>query len=126
MSAWVPASNIPQLVELMAPPRKAARSRAAARPGRVKRRPWSALAVIVSVIVLLGAGVMIGLHMADRGAAPDIAGAPPLRSRRSRGAAPEPPAPKKPRRPSREEFANAVRKSMPLLDSLPAEIPAAI
>ena len=128
MSAWVPASDIPQLVELMAPPRKAARSREVARPGRVKRRPGSALAVIVSIIVLLGAGVMIGLHMAERGAAPDIAQQAPStpvapQAAAPQSVAPEPPAPKKPRRPSREEFADAVRKSMPLLDSLQQRFP---
>ena len=121
MSAWVPASNIPQLVELMAPSRKAARSCDAARPGRVKRRPWPALAVIVSVLTLIGAGVMIGLYLADRGVAPEIAVpstpvAPPQ-------AAPEPPAPKQPRRLTREDFADAVRKSMPLLDSLQQRFP---
>ena len=122
MSAWVPASDIPQLVELMAPSRKATRSREAARPGRVKRRPWRALAVIMSVVVLLGVGVMIGLHMAERGASPDIA-IPAAPVEPQQRAAPEPPAPKEPRRPSREEFANAVRKSMPLLDSLQQRFP---
>jgi hypothetical protein len=115
MSAWVPATDIPPLVELMAPSRKAAR------PTRIKSRPWRALAVIVSIIALVGAGVMIGLYVAGRGVAPEIA--VPSAPVEPQQAASEPPAPKEPRRLSREDFAEKVRKSMPLLDSLQQRFP---
>jgi hypothetical protein len=121
MSAWVPASNIPQLVELMAPPHKTARSHDAARPTRIKPRPWPALAITLSIIALVSAGVMIGLYVAGRGVAPEIA-APSVPAEPPQ-AAPEPPAPKEPRRLSREDFADSVRKSMPLLDSLQQRFP---
>jgi hypothetical protein len=115
MSAWVPATDIPQLVDLMAPSRKTAR------PTRIKPRPWRALAIIASILALVGAGVTIGLYVAGRGVAPEIAAppAPPAPQQ----AAPEPPAPKEPRRLSREDFAEKVRKSMPLLDSLQQRFP---
>lgn len=121
MSAWVPASNIPQLVELMAPPRKTARSHDAARPTRIEPRPWRALAIIASIVALVSAGVMIGLYVAGRGAPPEIAA--PSAPAEPPQTAPALPAPKEPRRLSREDFAEKVRKSMPLLDSLQQRFP---
>jgi hypothetical protein len=122
MSAWVPASDIPQLVGLMAARR---------RPGRRGRsnvvvRHWRALArgiATVSVIALAGVGAIVGvphLYMTYRSAPPD-----PLPQEKAPAAPVEPerPAPPAPSRISREDFADAVRGSMSLLDSLQQRFP---
>ena len=126
MSAWVPAANIPELAALMAP------SRAAPRTGRqsfIARHPIVIAVIIVCLIALAGVGAIIGifyLRDPDREAIPD---APPPQKTTAAPVEPQQPAPPPgppappPSRLSREDFAEAMRQSMPLLDSLQQRFP---
>jgi hypothetical protein len=126
MSAWVPAGSIPQLVELMAPARRAAR------PSISAARIWITV-FVVGFLALIGIGAAIVVPHLRTTAEPPVTEAPV--EQESRTAAPEParpapPAPPAPPEPtpqpsrlSREDFSDAMRKSMSLLDSLSRRFP---
>ncbi len=117
MSAWVPASDIPQLVELMAP------ARAAARPSR--RNSVAKLWITVfaaGILALVGIGAMIVIPHLYTAGEPAVAEAPP-EDEPPAATSEAPPAPPQPSRLSREDFAEAMRKSMSLLDSLQQKFP---
>ncbi len=125
MSAWVPAANIPQLVAVMAPPPRAMPQR---RQGFITRHPIVTAIMIVGLLVLTGVGAIIFyLRGLDSDAPPDAA---PPEKVTAAPAQPQPPAPPPapaqsppPSRLSREDFAEAMRQSMSLLDSLQRKFP---
>lgn len=127
MSAWVPAANIPQLASMMAPARDAPRLH---RQSFIARHPILIAVLIVSLLVLAAVGALIGafyLHSPGREAIPDAAPpekttAAPVQSQPP-APPPAPPAPPPPSRLSREDFAEAMRQSMSLLDNLQQRFP---
>ena len=123
MSAWVPASNIPQLVALMAPARRAARPSRRNSAARI----WI-LVFLVGILVLAGIGAAIVIPHLRRAAPPAVTEVPPQHETPAAVPAPPEPAPpeptpQQPSRLSREDFSDAMRKSMSLLDSLARRFP---
>ncbi len=124
MSAWVPASNIPQLIDVMMPRGGAPRPR--------RRMSAAQLWIIVfsaGILALLGIGAALVIPHLHRTVAPPVTEAPAQHD--APAAMPEPappapapaPAPPPPNRLSREDFSDAMRKSMSLLDSLSRRFP---
>ena len=124
MSAWVPARDIPQLVEVMAPSRRTARDSRRNSTARI----WI-IVFSVGMLTLLGIGAALIIPHLRSTAEPPVTQAPAEPEAPALAPAPEPPAPAsaptppQPSRLSREDFSDAMRKSMSLLDSLSRKFP---
>ena len=122
MSAWVPARDIPQLVEVMAPGRRPARGSSRNSAARI----WI-IVFSVGILTLLGIGAALIVPHLRSSVEPPVTQVPA--EPETTAPAPEPaapasaPTPPQPSRLSREDFSEAMRKSMSLLDSLSRKFP---
>jgi len=118
MSAWVPATSVPQLVDLMMPGRRPAPPRRRLSAARI----WI-LVFLAGFLVLAGIGAALVIPHLRTAAPPAVTEAPSPPETPAAAPAPPEPAPPQPSRLSREDFSDAMRKSMSLLDSLSRKFP---
>jgi hypothetical protein len=122
MSAWVPARDIPQLVEVMAPGRRTARGSRRNSAARI----WI-IVFSVGILTLLGIGAALIIPHLRSTAEPPVTETPAEPETPAAATEPAPPAPPEPSpqpsRLSREDFSDAMRKSMSLLDSMSRKFP---